>query len=241
MADTITNLSHWFPLIEAAGLPVPKTKIIQADEKVTADLWEAFDGKPGELPAFSAFIEKMRVESEAFEAPFFLRTGFFSGKHRFEECCLVTDRSKLGQHIYNIAEFSEICGMFGELPFDTWVLREYLPVTPVGYCPEYGNMPVVKEFRVFVNGDQPICIHPYWPLKALQQGGATGIDFEALCNTFGQTPELLQLACAAGKTVGGKWSVDILQTKRGWYITDMAEAQKSFHWEGCPYEPDCHP
>ena len=46
--------------------------------------------------------------------------------------------------------------------------------------------------------------------------------------------ELRNLASAAGKAVGGEWSVDILETRRGWYITDMAEAYKSWHWEGCP-------
>lgn len=29
-------------------------------------------------------------------------------------------------------------------------------------------------------------------------------------------------------------SVDILDTEKGWFVTDMAEADKSFHWEGCP-------
>jgi hypothetical protein len=42
-------------------------------------------------------------------------------------------------------------------------------------------------------------------------------------------------AKAAGCAVGGAWSVDILETKRGWFVTDMAEASKSFHWPECPY------
>jgi hypothetical protein len=43
-------------------------------------------------------------------------------------------------------------------------------------------------------------------------------------------------AKAAGCAVGGAWSVDILETKRGWFVTDMAEAEKSFHWPECPYK-----
>ncbi len=29
------------------------------------------------------------------------------------------------------------------------------------------------------------------------------------------------------------FSVDLLPTKRGWMVTDMALARRSFHWEGC--------
>lgn len=47
--------------------------------------------------------------------------------------------------------------------------------------------------------------------------------------------ELSVLAAHAGSVVGGAWSVDILETERGWMVTDMAEAHKSFHWEGCPH------
>ena len=33
----------------------------------------------------------------------------------------------------------------------------------------------------------------------------------------------------------GAWSVDVLKTRRGYYVTDMAEAHRSFHWEGCEH------
>ena len=44
----------------------------------------------------------------------------------------------------------------------------------------------------------------------------------------GQTYEL---ASQAGKACGGQWSVDLLETDRGWYITDMAEAVKSYGYD----------
>lgn len=31
------------------------------------------------------------------------------------------------------------------------------------------------------------------------------------------------------------WSVDVLETRRGWFVTDMAEAARSFHWPGCEH------
>ena len=33
--------------------------------------------------------------------------------------------------------------------------------------------------------------------------------------------------------MGGHWSVDILETERGWYVTDMALAPRSWHWPHC--------
>jgi hypothetical protein len=47
--------------------------------------------------------------------------------------------------------------------------------------------------------------------------------------------QLTDLANAAGRAVGGAWSIDVLETRRGWYVTDMAEAASSWHeWPECP-------
>jgi hypothetical protein len=41
--------------------------------------------------------------------------------------------------------------------------------------------------------------------------------------------KLTEYANATGRAVGGAWSIDILETKRGRHVTDMAEAAKSWH------------
>jgi len=47
--------------------------------------------------------------------------------------------------------------------------------------------------------------------------------------------KLTEYANATGRAVGGAWSIDILETKRGWHVTDMAEAANSWHeWPECP-------
>jgi len=82
------------------------------------------------------------------------------------------------------------------------------------------------------------CHHPYWPLWTLREGEPDkDIDYEAFCR-IEDDEELSDIASRAGMAVGGAWSVDLLETKRGWYLTDMAEALKSFHWEGCPNNPE---
>lgn len=119
-------------------------------------------------------------------------------------------------------------------------MREYLPIIPHGICRNYGNMPVCREFRFFVDDGVIRCRHPYWPDHALEQGGLnlTLAKYNELCRlpdmNDGLEPEAIdRLAEAAGRAVGGSWSIDILETKRGWFVTDMAEAHKSYHWEAC--------
>jgi hypothetical protein len=68
------------------------------------------------------------------------------------------------------AEFSEIADMMG-MPWDTWVVREFLPTSPIGVCPRYGDMPVCREFRYFINDGRYVCSHPYWPKDSIVEGG----------------------------------------------------------------------
>jgi len=99
-------------------------------------------------------------------------------------------------------------------------------------------MPICKEFRVFVDGGEVQCYHPYWPEGSLIQGGDTyfspGFDYKAF-STPNDEKALRKLASESGRAVGGKWSVDLLETTKGWYITDMVEAHRSYHWPECPF------
>jgi hypothetical protein len=157
----------------------------------------------------------MRGVAAPLGTPFFLRTDLTSGKHHWEDACFVADPSKLGRHICQIAEYSEMAGFPG-LRWDTWVLREMLPTIPIGDCPNYGNMPICKEFRFFVDGASVDCFHPYWPRHALVSGGGelNDADYAALCDPGDDIDDLRDLASRAGAAVGGRWSVDLLETER---------------------------
>lgn len=226
-----TALSYWFPKLEAAGLPVPRTKILTMPPGARDDMFAMMDGKEGP-GGIVGFVAEIAEAARDFGFPFFLRTDHTSGKHSWRETCFVPDTESIGQHVWNIVEFSEICDFLG-LPWNVWAVREFLPSLCFGSCPHYGDMPIAREFRFFVEDGEIRCFHPYWPRQALINGGADGFDYEALCRVDNEA-ELRALACAAGRTVGGAWSIDLLQTTRGWFVTDMAEAHRSFHWEGCP-------
>ena len=234
-----TSMSYWFPLIEAAGLPVPKTKFIEMTDTCRRMIWDAFDGKRSGDVATEPFFAKIAGAANEMGYPCFLRTDQTSAKHSWKRSCYLESSSDITSHVFEITEFSECAGFMG-IPWDTWTVREFLPTIPYGICPRYGDFPVCKEFRLFVNEGDVQCFHPYWPLSALQDGGWEVDADEAtayadLCSVdYDTLIHLKNLASRAGVACGGSWSVDLLETERGWVLTDMAEAHKSFHWEDCP-------
>lgn len=247
-------LSYWFPLLRDSGLPVPKTVVSTTD----IYLYELLDGK---IPkGWEAFLTGLRGAGEWVGYPLFLRTGWGSGKHHWESTCYVKDEASLPHHVYALVEWSECAGPLG-LPYHVWAVREMLPTNPVLTLPNYKNMPLCREFRCFTRDGRLLCLHPYWPWKAVLEGFSHpipnscvrkygGVDitghrqlpdnleqiWSELCNiSEHEHNEVGQLAQSAGKAVGsGYWSVDILETSRGWFITDMAVGEESYHWPGCP-------
>ena len=195
-------------------------------------MFNLFDGKPLEGPA-TEFLRKLDAEAAAIGYPVFLRTGQTSGKHSWSRTCHVTDPARLLSHVAGLVEFSECVSLMG-LPCDWWAVRELLPTKPLAACPNYDGMPVCREFRCFVLGGDVRCLHPYWPAEALERGGvADAAQVAQRLSECSDEEEVRELVARAGAAVGGAWSVDVLETERGWFVTDMAEAEKSWHWPGC--------
>lgn len=238
-------LSHWFPPIRDAGLPVPKTLIVTISDEELADCYNVFDGK--ELTAVvGPFFKRIQAAAELIGYPCFLRTGQTSGKHSWSRTCFLTEGSKIVGHVLNLIEFSEMGYLVG-LDCRIWAVREFLPTMPLGTCPGYQYMPICREFRVFVTDGDVTCCHPYWPLDALVQGGlerdvATRLYRELIRLDVAEQDKILDLARRAGAALGGAWSIDLLETGRGWYLTDMAVADQSYHWPGCEHaKPPARP
>ena len=234
MTTTDRNcLSHWFPLILDAGLPVPRTEIVTTD----LNLFGVLEGKP---PAgWGDFLARLTAAVERIGLPAFLRTGQGSGKHNFDRCCNLRKIEYLGQHVYNLVDWSYTVDMLG-LATDVWAVREFLPVKAMALLPCYGNMPAVREWRLFVRDGKALCHYPYWPQDALQEGIGGPVGAASLFKILARsTPELdaecIRLAERAGQAVGGGyWSVDVLEARGKLYVTDMALGEHSFHWPGCP-------
>lgn len=229
-------LSYWYPILleRAPSIPMPRTDII----RTTLDLLSIFDsGMPGP-DEFSAFINLLRDSARGMGGgkPVFLRTGHTSGKFDWRKTCFVENVEKIAGNVLNLVQFSEEADLLG-LPTDVWVVREFLDTET--YFTAFGDgLPVSRERRYFVDGGQVMCHHPYWPEEALI-GFSTDPHWKeklAVINKQGD-PEveyLSALAREAGAALGGKWSIDFLHTNKGWYLTDCAPAEVSFHWLGCP-------
>ena len=227
-----TCMSYWLPRLEAAVLPVPRTTLVPMSRDAFRDVFNIFDGKPVEGPA-NEFLRELDAAAARIGYPVFLRTGYTSAKHSWARTCHLTDPADLLSHVAGIMEFSE-CASFIGLPCDWWAVRELLPTMPLAACPNYDGMPVCREFRCFVLDGEVCCMHPHWPAEALERGGvADAAHVAERLSECSDEEEVRALAARAGAAVGGAWSVDVLETERGWFVTDMAEAEKSWHWPGC--------
>jgi hypothetical protein len=226
-----TRLSYWFPLIKAAGIPVPRTEIVP----YAHSLAPLFDG---EQPKGWNDLRRSIIhaaERVSRTGPWFLRTDFGAAKHSWKKTCFVTDLSSIGRHIAAIAEEHEMQFPFVP-PCDNWVVREMLPTKPI-FTAFWGDMPITREFRFFVRDDEVEHTQFYWPADALKDSHPSAKDWRKRLrkiNEFSGTREqaqLYDLARRVSRAVPGFWSVDLLDTERGWFVTDMAEGEKSYRWE----------
>ena len=237
MSDIIDNikkncLSYWFPKIASAGLPVPKTEVIKTD----VELRQLLDAREPE--GYGEFLDLLVAAGDRVGWPMFLRTGLTSGKHRWKRSCYVSECEELSSHVFVLVEHSEMCGFLG-LPYQVWAVREMLPTKVGCKMSAYGDMPLCREYRLFTKDCEVQCIHPYWPHDAVAKGVPDDVCWHAVLHgqhIMREGDQLVLIALAqkvAAACPGDDWSVDILETRRGWVITDMALAAESFHWDGC--------
>lgn len=232
MPEDLNCLSYWFPRIEQAGLKVPVTKIRKTDIDLTCML----DGIQcnEEIDAFLCQLQSDGRDVGNHEGAYFLRTGHGSGKHGWRSCCFVADPCLVGDHVFNLVEWSNMVDFFG-LPTNVWASRELIPTAPVAIAPNYYEMPLVKEFRFFSDGQAILHHQPYWPRKAIAQGGLVPDElYEELALINADTLEYLcHLAMKAVQAIGCEsWSIDFLQDRDGdWWLTDMALAESSFRYD----------
>jgi hypothetical protein len=232
MADK-NCISFWFPILEHA-LPdrVPKTVIIPAPVDGLTCLLDGF------LPnGWNAFLSALQAAGASVGYPCFLRSGHTSAKHSWDQTCRIEEPEDFGPHVGQIVEFSECCGMIG-LPYNVWAVREWLPGPIIGTAPRYRNMPVRREFRIFIDTGKIVCGHPYWPKESIEQGGCDAGTIAAIqfMNRLDDEDRetLYALVSTVTTAFDGFWSVDCLWTDRGWFVTDMALGDDSWHWPDCP-------
>lgn len=238
----VTCLSWWFPRIKSAGVTVPKTQIVAVGDvkALAAEIYDPVE----KTPHVDALAGLLAAYGDDFGWPCFLRTGHFSGKHNWKKTCYCERREDVANQISEIAYMQEMAMLLPRNPLSLWVIREMLPTTPQITCTRYGDFPVTRERRVFVENGRVAYSIPYWPDDAIEQGRPSEANWEerlpgVLSFTNAELAEVHDLAAKAGAAVGcpghERWSVDVLETTRGWCVTDLAEAGMSYGYDGAKY------
>ena len=229
--NTSNCLSEWFPLLVKLDVPVPLTTIVRAD---VGAIRSVLDGERPE--EFDSLVKTIRttIESEIlFGYPCFLRTGEFSGKHRWSKTCLIDRGDTIAQHVYSLIEESELVDIMG-LPWGRWVVRRLLRTEPAFIA--WDGLPICREARVFFDNEGIVCYHPYWPHDAFDKYSRPSVaDWSERLdklNTF-SFADILPLAERVRKAFRGYWSVDFLWAEKQWWVIDMAHGEQSWHWPHC--------
>lgn len=225
-------ISYWLPIVQTIKeIQTPETIIIKPDVGLyqLIDIMEPLpDAKT--VAAFEGLVTSIRHAGARLGFPLFMRTGTFSGKHQWKDTCFVkypADIPKQLAHLIEDAACRDQC-------LDVFCARELLPTSPAFHA-FHGDMPIVRELRVFVRGNQLLGSVPYWPEKAFEDQPVSAPqwrDYLAELNNIpaDQVYELEKLSRIAGARLEGAWSVDWLWTNRGWYLTDCAIGPMSYGW-----------
>lgn len=237
------DLAEWYPRIQGI-VPTPRTAIIRLDQatsegllaqaygEVTGDDWvmrvaEAIMSEP----AHHGFTRGTR------DHEYFLRTGMTSVKHGWDETCRIKTGMTsvdVARHVARITEESEWEDFVG-LPVDTWVIRAMEQVDPLFFA-FYGRMPIVREFRYWIEDGRVLGWQPYWPPEAIEDNDPSEVDWAPRllsASHLGSIDEntLMRLTQQVALRMPGAWSVDWLWTRRGWVLTDMAHAERSYVYD----------
>ena len=237
MAEDRNCLSYWYPKLQASGVLTPRTEIVRTD----VDLWPLLDGeKPEGFDELAAELKEVAGKVGGF--PVFLRSGHTSGKHDWKDTCYVEAASEMASHIVNIFEYGECTSLMG-LPTDVWAVREMIPTIPQ-FVAFHGGMPITQERRYFFADGMVCCRHPYWPDVAFAHQSCSTESWRAALRVMNvetrlEIVMLSELTEQVAAHFDGAWSLDWLLGADGRYwARDMATAETSWHWPGCPVAKD---
>ena len=228
-----TCLSWWFPKLVQAGLPVPETRYIAVNHArlIGEEMYENH-GQSVSRPMAEMLCGLAMDDQIGF--PCFLRTGHFSGKHDWRRTCFVESPDHMLGNMASLAVMQECCGCHPPNNLSVWVVRRILPTKTIVRCEGYGGFPLTREIRVFVEDGHVAYTAPYWPDGAIEQGKPEHNEWSldsVQSFTDEELADVTALAAKAGEACGGRWSVDVLDTEEGWYVTDLAIAESSYGFD----------
>jgi len=219
----------WFPPIERAGLPVPRTEFVEYDPY---SLFPLLDGQPiGDFP-----MGKLEEACGRVGYPCFLRTDLASAKHEGLGSFKVTGPDDLPRAVFSTFESNCLKDL---APFTrAFMVREWIGI-PAAFT-AFGGLAIGVEWRFFAGQDGVRCHHFYWPAEAFRysfERGGGPADWQERLDHLRTEPSpatlgrLEEMALDAVRAVGAhEWSIDFALDDAGRYwLIDMARAETSWH------------
>lgn len=231
MPDDKNRMTYWWPRIVAViqEKHLPNTEIVRFPGG--RELSRLLDG---EMPkGFDAFISDLDAAAELVGGyPIFLRHDLSSAKHGWLRTCYVEDAASLSGHVVALMDHWYGVNFFADGGEEAWAVREYVPVFP-HVMTAFEEMPIGPERRYVVRDGEVLDHFPYWPLDAFKH---EPMDEGELLRNLGEISleypeeiaELSALASAAGKALGGEWTIDFMHTWGGWLLIDCAQLKDSW-------------
>jgi hypothetical protein len=231
---------YWLPRLQngrGIGLPLPFTEMVPYDHRAIMAMLEN-DGDPA---PWLQLVQQVQEVGEKMGYPVFLRTDLASAKHDGPGGYLAEGRSAVASRLSATIEDNEAKFWMGGPVPKAILVRQFLHLKH--YFTAYDGLPIAREYRVFVNMGRMVCMHPYWPEEAVEEGNPSHDNWREMMHVmYGglqtpgiDTPLLQGMAEVAATKCGGYWSVDFAQDVDGaWWLIDMAPGVESWHPEDCP-------
>lgn len=217
----------WFPAIEAAGLPVPRTMFVDYEP---SSLWPICDGQE---PLADFPLATLKETAAQMGYPLFVRTDLSSAKHDGPKSYRADSEADLLRCIGRTFEDNAMKDIASSTR--CWMFRELLNIS---YSfTGFGGLPIGKEWRFFADQDGVKCHHFYWPEQAFERGFGVPDDWRERLAVLSVEPDddtlatLSAMVLKAVQAIGENcWSVDFAQDETGkWWLIDMARAESSWH------------
>jgi hypothetical protein len=223
----------WLPRIIEAALPTPRTMIVRYTH---GDLVNVFDGE--NPPEYIKLCDAVKTACKTIGYPVFIRTDLSSAKHDGPTAYRIDGDKDILRCVYATLEDNEMKFWLESEGPKAILVREWLDLeSPFS---AFNHHPISREWRFFANAEKVICFHPYWPESSIQfyAGMKEPDDWRGALKILHKVPdnveELKAMAAKAAGLYGVVASIDFARDKGGkWWLTDMAMAEGSFHWEEC--------
>jgi hypothetical protein len=224
-------IGWWLPHIAATGVLTPTTQAVA----------HPADGiPPADQPTrgYWVFLAAVLEAAEEVGFPFVLRTDRACPRHLWESACLVTRPSEIDARVRTQWAWC----LKRNLAVTHWAVQQLVPLA--ANFTAYEGLPVGREFRVFLRDGEPLCVHPYWPLRAVELGRPADPFWpDAYASMTELKPDaerkvILNLARRAAINLPGDWAIDWAATCDGrWMVSDASPGELAWHQPDCPHHP----